>query len=171
MAVPPQAERAQRQKIEPRAAPGTQPDLLRAGIAAGALGGLFFAIWSSVHAAAIGAGVWAPWNQVAAAVFGVDALLGGPIVYAVGLALHFATASVLGVIFAGGIGSDTAWGVAFFCGLVYGAIVYFVNTYYALPTVDPVMAARIALDPTAFLIGHLLYGVGVSATPLLRRRR
>jgi hypothetical protein len=41
---------------------------------------------------------------------------------------------------------------------------------FVLPSMNPTMAARMALMPLAYFIAHVLYGIGLGMTPVFVRR-
>ena len=86
-------------------------------------------------------------------VFGQTALTGlVPII--TGGIIHLVVATALGVLFAWLVGLRQAnlvlWGMA------YGAIIWLVVQFVALPLLNPLMAEEIS--PLLFLIDHLVYG-------------
>jgi uncharacterized membrane protein YagU involved in acid resistance len=139
-----------------------------AGALAGLIAGIVMIVISMIVAAGTGAGATMPLRLIAAALFGVDALVGGMGILLVGLIMHLAFSAVAGVVFAGIVG-NVRTGVAFGAGIVYGIIIWAVNTLGILPATDPTMSARSALMPGWWFVFHLIYGGMLFLVPVLHR--
>lgn len=139
------------------------------GTAAGLVAGLAMLLAAAIGSAAEGLGVGLPARLVAATWYGVPALVGGPLVIAVGIATHLAGAALLGIAFAG-LGRGRRARTAAGYGLVFGVAVWAVMTHVVLPLVNPVMRDRVVgLTPGWWLVQHLVFGGALFLTPLLRR--
>lgn len=139
-----------------------------AGALAGLIAGIVMAIVSMIVAATTGAGASMPLRGIAAALFGVDALVGGRGILLVGLMIHLAVSVVAGLVFAGIVG-NVRTGVAFGAGIVYGIIIWAVNTFGILPAINPIMSARLAMMPGPWFVFHLIYGGMLFLVPILHR--
>jgi hypothetical protein len=118
------------------------------------------------------AGLFSPVEYIAATVLGgfnnpsfypagrlppVQAL---PIV--LGLMGHMMNSVILGLIFFGivsGLRHDRV--TSLIAGLVYGVIIFVLMWFVVLPFVDPVM---LRVSFVAFLIGHMMFGLGLGLT-------
>lgn len=139
-----------------------------AGALAGLIAGIVMAIVSMIVAASTGAGASMPLRGIAAALFGVDALVGSRGILLVGLVIHLAFSVVAGLVFAGIVG-NVRTGVAFGSGIVYGIIIWAVNTFGILPAINPTMSARSAMMPGSWFVFHLIYGGMLFLVPILHR--
>jgi uncharacterized membrane protein YagU involved in acid resistance len=139
-----------------------------AGALAGLIAGIVMAIISMIVAASMGAGATMPLRGIAAALFGVDALVGGMGILVVGLMIHLAFSVVAGLVFAGIVG-NVRTGVAFAAGIVWGIIIWAVNTFGILPATNPTMSARSAMMPGWWFVFHLIYGGMLFLVPVLHR--
>lgn len=144
--------------------------ILRGGASAGIVAGIIMAALFVAHAAAVGAGAAAPARMVAASLLGVRALVSGPGAIVLGAVLHLFVSAFWGIIFASLIRRSTPPSIASWEGILFGVAVWAVMTFVALPVLDPVMEARVALSPVAWLFAHIVYGVCLLGTPALRRR-
>jgi hypothetical protein len=154
----------------PRPGPPRGAGAFDGGVRAGLFAGLVMALAGMFVSAATGAGFWTPMRLLAAGVLGVNALIGGFGVVLLGLALHFAVAAFWGVIFTALVDRDLAADRALAAGLVYGAAVWAVMTYGALPLLDRTMLPRVRLAPGTWLVMHLVYGVCLWRAPELKWR-
>lgn len=139
-----------------------------AGALAGFIGGIVMAIVAMIVTASMGAGMLMPLKAMAALLLGVDALVGGAGAIIVGMMIHFATAIILGLIFAAIIG-DARPGAAFGLGLIYGFGVWIVMTFLILPAANPTMSARVAMMGGWWFVEHLVYGGMLFLLPILHR--
>lgn len=145
-------------------------NLIEAGATAGLIGGALMAGWAVIAALINGQGPFAPFALFGATFVGVEALLGGPGPVALGIALHLCMSVLLGVVFAAIVGRDPARSFAAFAGVLYGVAVLLVMTFLLTPVVDPVLRERIPMMRGAWVIQHVLFGLGVAWVPWLRRR-
>lgn len=151
----------------PAAAPST---IVGAGIAAGIIGGIVMAMFEMAYTGMTMGDYLAPLRLMGATFYGPAALVGGMGTLLWGMIVHFMTSAVLGIIFAWMVGPNVSGGVALGWGIVYGIVVMFVTTYLIVPWADPTMFARVPMMWTAWIIGHVLYGMGVSLAPSFVRR-
>lgn len=161
---------ARRAAVDPARGPSRVRPVVRAGLIAGLAGGLLMAAWAMVHSAARGGGLLLPLRVLGTTVAGERALVLGPTGPILGLAIHLSLAMVLGVVFAAAIGRHTPTRLALPAGLLYGLLLFFLAVAAVLPVVNPSAAVEARHVPSSWLVGHLLYGVGVALAPALRRR-
>lgn len=145
-------------------------EVIGAGIVAGLLGGVLMRLWGMIYTAAIGVGFWAPARAIAATFLGVDALIGGGGVVLFGIALHMITSMFWGVFGTAALGREVRRGPALALGLIGGLVVLAIMTWIVMPVIDRVMLDRVRLRWGMWIIGHLLFGVGLAFAPALRRR-
>jgi len=139
----------------PRTAPSRvrTDDLAVHGAVGGFLGGLAMALLAMTVSASLGRGFFMPMRLVAAIAFGPDAM-GGVVPIVVGILIHLAMATALGVLFAWAIGGFRpnlmAWSIA------YAVLVWLLAQFFALPLANPIMAAQ--MPPLLWLLCHVAYG-------------
>jgi hypothetical protein len=143
---------------------------LEAGIAAGIVGSILMIGFMMIYADLTGVGLTVPLKSLGAFVFGVEALVAGPGAMLVGALIQFGLLIVLGILFAFVISREISTVAALFAGIAIGVAIWVAMDLFVLPSMNPTMAARIALMPLAYLIAHLLYGIGLATTPLLIRQ-
>ena len=142
---------------------------LTAGVVAGIFGGgLMLALiipwtWST------GVGAWLVPKAIAATWYGLEALLGGPGVIAVGFVTHFLVAIFWGVLFAWLANRDLNYAAAAGSAMFYGFLVWLFMTYAFLPWVNPTLAIRVNTMPVAWFLGHLLFALPLVAVPWMSR--
>jgi hypothetical protein len=126
--------------------------------------------FAMIHAAGQGLGALTPLRMIGATFLGVEALVAGagPVLF--GLVLHLVVSAAWGVMFASAFRRDAAPGFALFAGLLYSVVVLVIMTFVVVPLVNPVLWARIPMISGAWLVAHMLYGVGLAALPAFRRR-
>jgi hypothetical protein len=140
------------------------------GIISGVIAGIVMAMFAMGYAAMMGMGLLTPLRLIGATLFGVDALIGGGIVLMASLIIHMMVSAVLGIIFAALLPRTAGAGKAAILGVVYGIVVWAVNTYITLPIVNPTMSARIPIMAGAFWFEHVLFGAFLGTAPALVRR-
>jgi hypothetical protein len=140
------------------------------GVTAGVIAGLGMAVVTMLYTSFAGLGALLPLRMIAATFFGVDALVGGAGVLAAGLVFHLVISAFFGLLFAALTVRPKSTPVAFFGGLAYGIGIWALMTFLVLPFVNPVMAQRVALMFTPWLLAHAVYGGLLVLTPLLRVR-
>ncbi len=138
------------------------------GALAGTAGGILLMLWELVRSAIVGEGFFLPLRLVAGVFFGVDVLIAGPWSELVGALVHLAVSIFFGIVFALLVRRDLPYGKAFVSALLYGVAVWLVMTYAVL-FADPVMRERLLVSPADWFWVHLLYGLGLSTAPALRR--
>lgn len=143
---------------------------LVSGIATGILGGTVMILILMITTAARGLGFWTPLQSLAATFLGVEALVGGTWTMLLGLAFHLAVASVLAFVYAALVGRTASFGGALLTGAAYGLAIYAFMSFFLLPMVNPVMAARVALLPVVWFFAHMAFGATLALAPLLKRR-
>jgi len=160
------AEKLEVSKSARRASTGAR---LEAGIAAGIVGGILTIGFMMTYAHVTGAGLTMPLKALGAFVYGVEALVAGPTAMLVGALIQFGFLIVLGILFALVISRATSTVAALLAGIVLGVAIWVAMDLVVLPSMNPTMAARIALMPPAYFIAHLLYGFGLATTPIFIR--
>jgi len=75
-----------------------------------------------------------------------------------------------GVLFAAAIGRDSPRGIVLFAGPLCGLAVLVIMTFVFLPVVDPILRQRVPMMRSTWILQHVLYGVGLTPFPALRRR-
>jgi hypothetical protein len=140
-----------------------------AGIAAGIVGGILMIGFLMTYAGLTGAGLTTPLKAAGALVYGVEALVAGPLALLVGASIQLGFAIVLGILFALCVSRSTSTVSALFAGVAIGIAVWLLMDVLVLPLTNPVMAARVALIPLAYFTAHILYGFGLSTTPIFIR--
>jgi hypothetical protein len=135
------------------------------GVVGGVAGGVLMAIWSMIAMWLTGAGFWTPLNLIAHTVFAsvpLDATFSFPALV-IGLLVHFAMASVLGVVFAAlmtpAAGRMPTIATSVLSGIAYGIFVWLVMQFFVWSVADAIAAS--AFTPWIFGVGHLIYGLTV----------
>jgi hypothetical protein len=142
---------------------------LVAGIIAGIIGGILMTGFMMGYADFTGAGLTTPLKALGAFVYGIEAFVMGPEAMLVGAAIQIGPAIVLGILFALFISRRTSIWAALLGGIALGIVIWVAMELFVLPYENPTMAARMALVPLAYLIAHLLYGLGLGTTPAFVR--
>jgi len=148
---------------------GSPSARLVAGIGAGIVGGILMIGFLMTYARLTGAGLTSPLKAVGALVYGVEALVAGPVALLTGASIQLGFAIVLGILFALCVTRRTSIVSASFAGIAMGIAVWLLMVLLVLPLANPTMAARVALIPLAYFIAHVLYGLGLSTTPIFIR--
>jgi uncharacterized membrane protein YagU involved in acid resistance len=143
--------------------------VVESGIAAGLIGGLAMLGFIIARAVIGGIGWWAPLQTIGAAIDGPEALYGGPRAIAGGLFLHFAFSIAWGLVYAALVRRSLTPGVSLFVGVVFGAGVWFVMTFVVIPAINPMLREQASADPLMFFLAYLVYGAGVSVSPMIAR--
>jgi uncharacterized membrane protein YagU involved in acid resistance len=86
-----------------------------------------------------------------------------------GASIQLGFAIVLGMLFALCVSRRTSVVSALFAGIAIGIAVWLIMDLLVLPLANPIMAARVALIPLAYFVAHVLYGLGLSTTPIFIR--
>jgi hypothetical protein len=142
---------------------------LVAGIAAGIIGGILMIGFLTAYASLTGAGLTTPLKAVGALVYGVEALVAGTVAVLTGASIQLGFAIVLGMLFALCVSRRTSIVSALVAGIAIGIAVWLIMDLLVLPLANPTMAARIALNPLTYFLAHVLYGIGLSTTPIFIR--
>lgn len=137
---------------------GLGRDVFASGALAGLIAGTVMAAVAVAYEVSIGAGAFLTPKLIAAAFVGVNALIGGAPVVALGVAVHLAVSAFWGIVFAALLPRDSSTPVGFATGVMYGAAIWVVMTFLALPALDPVMRERVALGMGVFAAEHVLFG-------------
>ena len=138
---------------------------LAAGIAAGIVGGILMIGFMMVYADRTGAGATTPLKALGGLVYGLEAMVAGPTAILAGVAIQLGFLIVIGILFAMCMSRETSTVAALFAGIVVGIAIWAAMYWYVMPLENPTMAARTALIPQAYFIAHVLFGVGLAATP------
>lgn len=124
-----------------------------AGVVAAVVMGLFWMILSAAQAQ----GFFTPLKLIGAFWFAGAAMEYDLAATVVGLLSHLAVGAVLGIVFAALVRNVRSPSKLIAAGLAYGAAVYALMTYAALPWANPIMFA--AVDRGWFFIVHLAFGL------------
>ena len=141
-----------------------------AGIAAGILGAVLMLGFMMTYSSVTGVGVTVPLKALGALVYGVEALVAGSMAMLAGAGIQLGFSIVLGILFALCMSRRTSIIAALFAGLAIGIVIWVAMDLFVLPSMNPTMAARMALMPLAYFIAHVLYGIGLGMTPVFVRR-
>ena len=140
-----------------------------AGAIAGMIGAVLMGMWAMMQMAIQGMGFWMPMELIDGTWAGPMVILGGAGYALGGLLTHMMSAAMTGAVFGLILPRGIGWGGALIGGLVYGAIIWVVMAFVGLPLLNSTMSARVNMMQGSFFWEHLLYGIGLSFTPLLRR--
>ena len=145
---------------------------LLGGAEAGVIGGLLMAAFLMVYAAVVLGNVMAPVFMWAATLGGPATVSGagatGPILW--GVLVHLFTSAALGAIFGVMVGSRISTGSTLIWGAVYGLAVLLVMTFLVLPWANLTMYVGVQQLTGAWVIAHIVFGVGVALAPAFSRR-
>ena len=140
-----------------------------AGVVAGMIGAVLMGMWAMMQLAIQGMGFWMPMELIDGTWAGPMVILGGAGYALGGLLTHMMFAAMTGAVFGLLLPRGIGWGGALLAGLLYGAVIWVVMAFVGLPLLNATMSARVNMMQGSFFWEHLLYGVGLSLTPLLRR--
>jgi hypothetical protein len=155
---------------EPRVWPGTLGPSLRAGVAAGLIGGAAMAAWAVGAAAARGVDWTVPLQLIGTPLAGRLPLLPAGAGWAFGLALHLTVSAFLGLLFAALLPHTRSAGVTLLLAVGYALLVMVVSTGLVLPVVNPPLRAAVRAMTGSWLVEHLLFGASLALVPALRPR-
>lgn len=144
-------------------------EIVKAGIAAGLIGGVLMAGWAMIATSALGLGPFAVPELIGCAFRGPEALLRGASTILIGIVLHLIVSAFYGVLFATLVRRDTPRGIAALAGIAFSLGVFVLMTFVVVPVVNPVMANRVSMMIGTMLIMHMLFGIGLGLAPTLRR--
>lgn len=128
------------------------------GAVAGMIAAVVMALVAMIRAAAGGLGFWLPMKNIAALFYGVDALIGGAGAAVVGIIIHLIVGAVAGLVLGLLAGNRLNVLTALIAGLVWGVVIWAVNTWIILPLVNQVMLDRVMTAPVWWLVYHLVFG-------------
>jgi hypothetical protein len=143
-------------------------EILASGILGGLVGGVLWALLLMFVYAGTGAGFWTPMQAIAAAFVGPTAFYSSAAIL-LGLAAHFFTSMVWGVLFGILAPRSTPWGLAMVGGLIAGVLTILPMTWGVLSSFDPVMLEQARHIWGAWLVAHVFFGVGLGFVPAFRR--
>jgi len=139
------------------------------GIVAGLLAATLMMGFMMAYSSAIGDGPTMPLKALGALVYGIEALVAGTVAMAAGAGIQVGFSIALGILFGLVMSRRTSLVLAMLCGILVGIAIWVAMDLYVLPFMNPTMAARVALMPTAYFVAHLLLGIGLGMTPLFIR--
>lgn len=152
-------------------------EVVQAGTIGGLIGGVAMALFATIYDAIVGYGFWTPVRAIAATVLGHDATTMGASAILLGLVIHLAVSIVFGIIFAAITTRDMPPAAAIAFGMFAGLTILVVMSLVVLPLINPTARARLmwgtyprSLPVLVAFVIHLLYGLGLSLVPWLRRQ-
>ena len=150
-------------------------EVLEAGAVSGLVGGVAMALFATIYAAWAGLGFWTPVEAIAQTVLGPT--MTGASAVIVGIAIHVAVSMLFGVVFALITPRDVLTAPAIVFGMFAGLAILVGMDLVVLPVINPTTRAHLmwgswphALPVWAAFAMHLIYGLGLSLAPSLRRR-
>jgi hypothetical protein len=150
-------------------------EVLEAGAVSGLVGGVAMALFATIYAAWAGLGFWTPVEAIAQTVLG-QSIVGASAVI-VGIAIHVALSMVFGVLFSLITPRDVIGAPAIAFGMFAGLAILVMMDLVVLPLVSPTTRSHLmwgswphALPVWVAFTIHLIYGLGLSLAPMLRRR-
>jgi hypothetical protein len=151
-------------------------EVVEAGALSGLIGGVTMALFATTYAAIVGLGFWTPVQAIAGTLLGRDAMTGASAVV-IGIAIHVAVSMAFGILFALITPRDVAPAPAMVFGMFAGLAILVMMNLVVLPIVNPYVRSHLmwgssphALPVVIAFVMHLIYGLGLSLTPSLRRR-
>jgi hypothetical protein len=150
-------------------------EMVEAGAVSGLVGGVAMVVFATIYAAAAGLGFWTPVEAIAQTVLGRG--MTGASAIVVGVAIHVAVSMLFGIVFAIVTPRDVAPAPAVAFGMFGGLAILVMMDLIVLPVVNPAVRSQLiwGSSPHALPVGvafamHLIYGLGLSLAPSLRRR-
>jgi hypothetical protein len=150
-------------------------EVLEAGAVSGLVGGVAMALFATIYAAWAGLGFWTPVEAIAQTVLGRE--MTGASAIIVGLAIHIAASMLFGVVFAAITPRDVLNAPALVFGTFAGLAILVMMNLVVLPVISPQTRASLmwgsrphALPVWVAFVIHIVYGLGLSLAPSLRRR-
>ena len=131
------------------------------GLVPGLYAGLVMAIVVCILAAAQGVPIFAPFRIVASFGMGSAAIKGGSVATAAGIAIHFVTAGLLGMVFTRIFGTTTMRRLLAF-GFFYSMVLWLFVQFVFLPMLNPAVATQLG-TVWPFFLGHLAYGLTLAS--------
>lgn len=130
------------------------------GAIAGLIAGVPLLVIVCAHAASRDLAATLPIAWIGALIYGDDAMQGGGQGVTGGLAVHALTSALLGALYAIATRPlPRSVPAQLGAGLVYGLVVWAAMIFALIPKANPFLAERIATSSTAWLVGHLAFGV------------
>jgi len=143
---------------------------IKGGAAGGLFAGAFAGIFACLYSAFSGGGFLMPLSTTAASVLGPQALVDGARGAALGAALYLSVSMLWGWVFASFVSRNTTPAAALFGGLLFGAAVWAIESFIALPIVNTIKESRVALEPAGWFFENVLFGALLYLTPYFKRR-
>jgi hypothetical protein len=150
-------------------------EVLEAGAVSGLVGGVAMALFATIYAAWAGLGFWTPVEAIAQTVLGQE--MTGASAVIVGVAIHVAASMTFGVLFAAITPRNVIGAPAVAFGLFAGLAILVMMDLIVLPVIAPTTRSHLmwgswphALPVWVAFTIHLIYGLGLSLAPSLRRR-
>jgi hypothetical protein len=166
-----------RQSIAHHHASSVTNEIIDAGLIAGLIGGVAMALLATVYAGAAGIGFWHPVKAIAATITGSPAVQGGAGAVLLGLVVHLCAAMMFGVLFAVACPREVNPVPALVFGCFAGLSILIVMNLIVVPFLDPAVRTHLmwgsdkgAVPVSVAFLMHIVYGVGLSLAPALRRR-
>lgn len=155
----------------PRERERAQPhDLLVAGAGMGVVAGAAMMAWMAVVMAIRDTSPSRPLALVGATLLGPDAADGGAGVLLAGGLLWVVVSAALAIPFSAIASRDFPFASAAIVGIGYSFVVMAIVTMVVLPLVNPLMRAEMRAAGGAWVLGYIIFGVGLGFIPGLRRR-
>ena len=150
-------------------------EVLEAGAVSGLVGGVAMALFATIYAAWAGLGFWTPVEAIAQTVLGQT--MTGASAVIVGVAIHVAVSMLFGVLFALITPRDVAGAPAIVFGTFAGLAILIIMNLVIVPVINPLSREHLmwgsrpgALPVWVAFVIHMIYGLGLSLAPSLRRR-
>ncbi|MGO9452736.1 MAG: hypothetical protein ACLQDV_17090 [Candidatus Binataceae bacterium] len=140
-----------------------------AGIVAGIIGGILMIGTTVIYANVTGAGWDTPLKALGAFAYGLESYVAGPVPMLVGALIQLGFSIAVGIVFALFVSRATSTIATMIVGIVVGVAIWVAMDLTVLPYMNPTMASRMALMPLAYLMAHILYGIGLGTTPVFIR--
>src|ERR1041385_7034279 len=100
--------------------------------------------------------------------YGVAALQGDTKALVAGMIPHLGASVFYGILFSFCVSRPTPLGIALLYAMIYSVLIWIGMTYLVLPLVNPLMQEREALQPGWWFGSHLVFGVLLFLTPILK---
>jgi hypothetical protein len=154
----------------PRGGELNRREILAAGAAAGALGGVAMMVWMTGAAALDGDSALAPLRAVGTTFRGREALEGGAGTILWGVAVHLIVGALVGVGFAAVVPRTIETPAGMVLGAGVGLLAMAVFVRLVIPWVAPALASVMPRQGGAWVIAYALSGAVTGIAPWLRRR-
>jgi hypothetical protein len=159
--------------LRSEAVPGESPlasEIVVGGVVSGFIGGLLMAVWGAFATLSKGLGVMAFPQMIGCTFLRPEAMLHPAATAIWGTVLHFLIACAWGVLFSALVRRETTNANALPAGLLYAVGIFLLMVFVVVPVTNQVLADRAPMMLGTLFMMHLLYGVGVSLAPSVRRR-